>query len=98
MIELGGNITLVGFKSLDRQDLIIVKKMVGSAAAKLAEREGFENLSVTMKPIHQTTGEAKKFEMHGKTSINGKLHVSETVAFNLFVGIDDIIKKLENQM
>ena len=36
MIELGGNITLVGFKEMGFGELIVVKKIVGNYARKLS--------------------------------------------------------------
>ena len=44
MIELGGNITLAGFKELDHAELIVVKKITGSY--------GIGDLHTIHQPIH----------------------------------------------
>ena len=50
MIELGGNITLDGFRELEPSTLVIVKKIVGNYAKKISTTiTPFENLSVILK-------------------------------------------------
>lgn len=94
MIELGGNITLVGFKEIEKAELVIVKKLVGSYARKLSDTvSGFENLTVTLKIVHKTEG-SEKYEVHAKVIINGKPITSETTERNLFVGLDDVLKNV----
>ena len=94
MIELGGNITLVGFKEIEKAELVIVKKLVGSYARKLSDAvSGFENLTVTLKIVHKTEG-SEKYEVHAKVIINGKPITSETTERNLFVGLDDVLKNV----
>lgn len=49
VMELGGNIELIGFLEVDQNDLVIVKKLVGTYTKDLAgAREDFERLSVTL--------------------------------------------------
>lgn len=98
MIELGGNITLVGFKELGYAELIVVKKVVGSYARKFADKEQLNNLTLTLKPIHHTTEDSMKFEIKGKADINGKVVNTELVDYNLFIGLDNVLKKLETQI
>jgi len=94
VIELGGNITLVGFKEIEKAELVIVKKLVGSYARKLSDTvSGFENLTVTLKIVHKTEG-SEKYEVHAKVIINGKPITSETTERNLFVGLDDVLKNV----
>ena len=93
-IELGGNITLAGFKDLDHAELIVVKKMIGSYARKMSESvEGFENLNLTLKDVHKTP-KSQKFEIHSKLSAKGKPVTSEVIDRNLFVAIDSSLKKI----
>jgi len=95
MMELGGNITLVGFKVLDEGELIVVKKMVGGYARKFSDLEsGFERLTVTLKPIHKHEGGGEKFELDARALINGTPFVSEIVDRNLFVGLDSVLSKV----
>ncbi|HHE36350.1 MAG TPA: hypothetical protein ENL16_00870 [Candidatus Woesearchaeota archaeon] len=94
VIELGGNITLVGFKELEKAELVVVKKIVGSYARKMSDTvSGFESLTVTLKVVHRTEG-SEKYELHAKAVINGKPLASETTQRNLFVGLDDVLKKV----
>ena len=49
MIELGGNIKLKGFSEIDNASLIVIKKIVGNYAKKLAEEtEDFQNLILNL--------------------------------------------------
>lgn len=98
MIELGGNITLVGFKELGYAEFIVVKKVVGNYARKFSERENLRNLTVTLKPIHKTESVASKYEIKAKLDIDGTIYNSELVEYNLFIGIDNALKKLDAQL
>ncbi|MFC2136340.1 hypothetical protein ACFLTH_17125 [Bacteroidota bacterium] len=94
MIELGGNITLGGFKDLDHAELIVVKKVVGSYARKMSDTlKDFENLTVTMKDVHKTP-KSQKYELHAKLVAGGKAHTSEVVDRNLFIALDSSLKKV----
>jgi len=94
MIELGGNITLTGFKDADHAELIVVKKVVGRYARKMSDSlEEFENLSVTMKDVHKTP-RGQKYEIHSKLATGGKIHATEVVDRNMFVALDSSLKKL----
>lgn len=100
MIELGGNITLVGFKEIGFSELVIVKKIIGNYARKISDKEGsMEHLTVTVKPIHQTQDESNcKYELHVKVLQKGKVYTTEVVDFNLFVAIDSAMKKIFSEM
>jgi hypothetical protein len=96
LIELGGNITLVGFKVLGEGELVVVKKMVGGYAQKFSDMEsGFERLTITLKPIHKHEGgSGGKFELDARASVNGAPFVAEIVDRNLFVGLDSVMDKV----
>jgi ribosome-associated translation inhibitor RaiA len=98
-VELGGNIVLSGFRAVDGATMIILKKMIGNYVKKFAERtDKFENLSLTVKPIHQSQDQkSKKYEMHAKLLDNGKMFNSEVVDNNLFVAVDSVLKKIESE-
>ncbi len=98
MIELGGNITLVGFKELGYGELVIIKKIVGNFARKISNEKPITNLTLNLKPIHHTDEDSSKFELKAKLDIDGKIINSEIVEYNLFMGLDKIIKKLEAQI
>jgi hypothetical protein len=93
--ELGGNITLVGFKAIERAELVVVKKIVGSYTRKLSDTvSGFEGITVNLKLVHRSEEGNPKYELHAKAIINGSPMATEVVDRNLFVGLDDVLKKL----
>ena len=98
MIELGGNITLVGFKDLDRGTQTSVKKMVGNYVNKLSDMcNKFETITLHLKNIHETEKSAK-YEIHARLIDNGKLYNSSHLDSNLFVALDAVLKKLETEL
>ena len=98
MIELGGNITLVGFKELGYAELVVVKKIVGNYARRFSDKDPLNNLTLTVKPIHNTNEDSSKFELKAKADLNGKIFNADLVEYNLFVGLDSALKKLETQI
>ncbi|MGE0792936.1 MAG: hypothetical protein AB7V77_02005 [Candidatus Woesearchaeota archaeon] len=100
MIELGGNITLVGFKEVGFSERVVVKKIVGNYARKISDKVGaIDNLTVTVKPVHQTTEDSNfKYELHVKLIVKGKIYVTEVVDFNLFIALDDAMKNIEAEL
>ena len=59
-MELGGNIQLTGFEDVDRTEMVIIKKVVGNYAKKFYETiDNFQELSVTIKKDHKTSGSEK---------------------------------------
>jgi ribosome-associated translation inhibitor RaiA len=92
-MELGGNIVLTGFADLDFTELIVVKKIVGQYARKIADRPpGFSRLNVVLhrKPSHS------EIEVHMDTE--GRTLSSHAEGHNLFVVLDQGFKKLETQI
>jgi ribosome-associated translation inhibitor RaiA len=98
MIELGGNITLIGFKELDYAEMVVIKKIVGNYARKLSDREPINNLTINLKQIHHTSEDSFKYELKAKADINGKIVNSELVDYNLFIALDNVMKKIESQV
>ena len=89
-LQLGGNIELSGFGSLDGGAMIILKKIIGNYARKMSDKsKGFEGLKVSMKTVHDN-----KYELHAKLMDNGKAYVSSAVERNLFVAVDSALKKI----
>lgn len=96
-IELGGNIELNGFSKIDRSNMVIVKKIVGTYAKKLYEHGNkIDKISLHLKNVHQDQGQGK-FEIHAKVISEGKPITSETINNNLFFALDDVLKKIEVQ-
>ena len=93
--ELGGNITLVGFKEIDKAELVVVKKLVGSYTRKLSDTvSGFESITVTLKLVHHTEEGNPKYELHARVNVKGNPCVAEVVDRNLFVGLDSVLNKV----
>src|SRR3989344_8111480 len=91
--ELGGNITLVGFKELETSEIIVVKKVVGSYARKMSDSSSnFENLTVTLKTVHKTA-KSEKYEVHARLLDNGQLYTGEAIERNLFVALDTCLRR-----
>ena len=96
-MELGGNITLSGFSDLERPELVIVKKIVGSYARKFSEGLIMKNLELTLKSVHKTD-KNEKYEIHARLLTNEKSFVSEVTDYNLFFVLDAVLKKIEEQV
>ncbi len=94
MIELGGNITLSGFKDLDRDTMIIVKKLVGSYVKKISDKnDKFQSLSLTLKIIHERET-SEKYEVHANLTAD-KQYSTEATERNLMIAIDRVFKKID---
>ncbi len=94
-LELGGNIELSGFHTLDRDTMIVLKKMVGNYAKKFSETcKKFEKLSLKMKLVHERE-RSEKYELKGMVVDGGKQYNSDITERNLFFGVDKIFKKIE---
>jgi len=95
-VNLGSQIILSGFSGLDSSTMVVLRKMVGNYARRYSEiSEKFEKLHITMKPVHERKT-SEIYEIHAKVLANGKPFSTESEERNLFVGIDDVLKKLEN--
>ncbi|MFH1916915.1 MAG: hypothetical protein ABIJ21_06665 [Nanoarchaeota archaeon] len=95
LLALGGNIQLAGFSVLDKSELIVVKKVVGSYARKFSDQyTGFQGLHLTLKELHKRE-KSEIFQVSGRVIIDGKTHAVEDDDRNLFFCIDAVMKKLE---
>lgn len=92
--QLGGNIELAGFKEIDGGSMIILKKIIGSYARKFSDRlEGIEKLSLRMKKVGNS-----QFEVNCLLCKEGQKFNSEVIDYNLFVAIDQTLKKIEGSV
>lgn len=97
-IQLGGNIQLSGFRDIDGASMVVLKKIIGNHARRMTElSDKFENLSITMKPVHEKE-KSEKYEIHAKLMNDGKPIVSEVVERNLFVAVDSVLKKIVSEI
>ena len=97
-MQLGGNIQLAGFRDIDGASMVILKKIIGNYVRKMSDiTKKFESLHVTMKPVHETE-KSEKYEIHAKLIDDGKIFVSEVVERNLFIAVDNALKKVVNEL
>ena len=95
-MQLGGNIMLSGFNVLDRAEVVVAKKIIGSYARKFSDQlEGYESLQMHLKEVHKTEG-SEKFEIHVKLIHSGKVEAVEVTERNIFIAIDSALKKIES--
>ncbi len=98
VLQLGGNIELSGFSSLEPGVMIILKKIVGNYARRMSDKcKNFEKLSLTVKTVHAKE-KGEKYELHAKMIDNGKPYNASNVDRNLFVAIDDSLKAIINSL
>ena len=98
IMQLGGSIELSGFRGIDGSSMVVLKKIVGNYAKRMSEiAEKFEKLSIIMKPVHETE-KSELYEIHAKLLNNGKLVVSEVTERNLFVAVDNALKKIISEL
>ena len=97
-LTLGGNIELSGFSQLDSGSMVILKKIIGNYAKKIAERSSnFEKIKITMKPVHERE-RSGLYEIHGHLFMGGKPVVSEETDRNMFFAVDKVLKRLESNL
>ncbi len=97
-MHLGDKIVLTGFKDLDRNEMVVVRKMVGTYVKKYIELdEGFQNLKLRLKTTHERE-QSVIFELDGNyTSDSNKFDVSESNR-NLFMVLDSVLKKIQGML
>ncbi|MBS3100681.1 hypothetical protein J4204_00945 [Candidatus Woesearchaeota archaeon] len=96
--KLGGNIELAGFRDVDSSSMIVLKKVIGNHARRLSElAKKMETLHITLKPIHERE-KSEKYEVHAKLNDNGKVYAAEAVDRNLFVAVNDVLKRIQSEM
>ena len=96
--RLGGNIELSGFREIDSSSMIVLNKIIGNHAKRIAElTKKLETLHITLKPVHERE-KSEKYELHAKVVDNGKVFASEMTDRNLFVAVDTVLKKLVNEL
>lgn len=90
-IELGGNICLTGFSELDRDSMVILKKIVGSYVKGFSERaEDFKGLHVELK-------KGEPYRLIATLTANDE-KMANAEDKNLFVALDNALKDIENSI
>lgn len=97
-IQLGGNIELSGFREIDGSSMIVLKKIVGNYVKRMSElSKNLERVCLTMKMVHATP-HGGMYNIHAKMIQTGKSYVSEVTERNLFVAVDNALKKIINEI
>lgn len=92
IIQLGGNIELIGFKELDMAKMVVLKKMVGNYAKTMSEKNtSFSKLKLTGKK------EGDNLKISAEMTAD-KAYSGEETGTNLFVVLDSALKKIINQL
>jgi len=93
-MQLGDKIKLVNFHTLDKDKLIVIRKIVGNFVKNLQERyPDFEKLDLVLNAVHES-----KSEIKGGLKIGGKDYHSDVTDFNLFFAINSVLSKLEGEI
>lgn len=93
VLQLGGGITLIGFQELDRDEMLVVKKIVGSYVKKIAESsDDYENVEVTLQK------ENDSFSVTVKLINSSNIIKKEQSSSNVYVSLDDAMKKVEKEI
>jgi len=93
-MQLGGNIELEGFDSLEPALLVVVKKMVGSEAKKISENGiAFDKLRICLESNNPTS-----CAVSGSIVVQGNDVSASVSENNLFFGIDRLFKKLVSSL
>ena len=91
IIELGKNIELIDFKDIERDQLFIMKKIIGNFVKKVQDKNSdFEKLSIHLKRVHNS-----EYELLGKLVIKSSVYSSEVVSYNLFYALNETLRKLD---
>ena len=97
-VTLGGNIELTGFRDIDSSSMVVLRKIIGNYARRIAElTKKLEKLHITLKPVHERE-KSEKYEVHAKVIDGGKVYASEITDRNLFVAVDSVLKKVVNEL
>ena len=94
MIELGGNIKLVGFKELEPGMLVVVKKLVGSYARKISD----SNVNIKELSLNIVSKDLNNIALEGKLITDLSEFTSEATEPNLFFAIDKALGSLVLKM
>ncbi len=94
--NLGGNISLTGFKDVDSATMIIIKKIVGNFVKDIMAKEPkFQSLSLRLKELHKTSSSAI-YLINANMAASGSYN-AEAEHRNLLFAIDSVLKKIESQ-
>jgi len=92
MIELGGNIKLDGFNSVDPPTIIVVKKMVGNYAKKISDN--ITQVDELLIDLKESDMENKIFRLNATLTSEEEKFDSEVQDINLFFALDKAMQEI----
>lgn len=91
IMQLGGNIELAGFNEVDRAQMVVLKKIIGTFVKEYSEKAKVEKLVVSM----NKEGEEYKVTV----DLSGdKPFKSENKSKNLFFALGNVLEDIKKQL
>ena len=91
-ISLGGNITLNGFQNIEGGKMIVLKKVIGNYTKQMQEKKAnYEKLTVTLQ------GDENNATIKAELTAGGNF-IAEDTQNNIFVALDNVLKKILEQI
>lgn len=95
--QLGGNIVLSNF-DLDKQEMMVVMKIVGNYAKKINSFQKYDQLKLELKSSAKAKDSNRKFEIHAILDLSGKKLAAKDQGFNVFTTLDNVLKKILREL
>ncbi len=91
-ISLGGNIQLNGFQNIEGAKMIVLKKIIGNYTKQIQEKKSdYEKLTVTLE------GDENNAKIKVELTA-GKSFIGEDSQNNIFIALDNSLKKIIEQI
>lgn len=90
--KLGGEISLLGFDSLEPVELIVVKKIVGNYVRKLSARASYDSLRLELKQHRK--GKSFMHEINAQLLVNGGRFGASVTEWNLYACLTKLLEKV----
>lgn len=99
MMSIGNDIILTGFKDLDEQTQMQVKKLVETHVNTIRNHFGekFNRVNLTLKSIHKRET-SQKYDINIHLRVDNKDYYAEFVDRNLFTTIDTVFEKVQKEV
>ncbi|MBS3137835.1 hypothetical protein J4232_05345 [Candidatus Woesearchaeota archaeon] len=95
MVLLGGNIELIGFEKLRNNELVVIKKMVGSFVKSVSEGKNFKKCCLTLLNPDRADKEMYKLQLMFEFDT---IYIAAVEDTNLYFGLDNVCKSIERQL
>lgn len=91
-VSLGGNITLNGFKDLEKAKLVVLKKMIGNSVKEIQEKKSdYESIAITFE------GDESNATIKIDLTAGGNTLSGEDNQNNIFMALNGALKKVTDQ-